>query len=178
MPGPPFDTATSRAGAGTAANTVIWYQGDDAAGPARATASVQVDQGQQVAAGARANEEAFRTGLAQFAIMAAETFPASDPNSKLRYESMTERVRNTIGFPTGTQNPAEIIVELGSAQTAMAQAKERHTATKDYLSTTLSGVEDISKEEVAMQILALQTTLQASYQTTSMLSQLRLTNYL
>ena len=29
-----------------------------------------------------------------------------------------------------------------------------------------------------MQILALQTTLQASYQTTSMLSQLRLTNYL
>lgn len=178
VPGPPFDTATAAPAPGTAANTVIWYQGDDAAGPARATASVQLDQGQQVAAGARANEEAFRTGLAQFAIMAAETFPASDPNSKLRYEAMTERVRNEIGFPAGTQNPSEIIVELGSAQTAMAQAKERHTATQSYLSTTLAGVEDISKEEVAMQILALQTTLQASYQTTSMLSQLRLTNYL
>lgn len=178
VPGPPFDTATAAPAPGTAANTVIWYQGDDAAGSARATASVQVDQSQQVAAGARANEEAFRTGLAQFAIMAAETFPASDPNSKLAYGAMTERVRSTIGFPTGTQAPSEIIVELGSAQTAMAQAKERHTATKDYLSTTLAGVEDITKEEVAMQILALQTTLQASYQTTSMLQQLRLTNYL
>jgi flagellar hook-associated protein 3 FlgL len=178
VPGPPFNTATAAPAPGTAANTVIWYKGDDAAGSARATASVQVDQGQQVAAGARANEEAFRTGLAQFAIMAADTFPASDPNAKLGYEAMTERVRNNIGFPTGTQNPSEIIVELGSAQTAMAQAKERHTATKDYLSTTLAGVEDITKEEVAMQILALQTTLQASYQTTSMLSQLRLTNYL
>lgn len=178
VPGPPFDTATAAPAPGTAANTVIWYQGDDAAGSARATSNVQVDQGQQVAAGARANEEAFRTGLAQFAIMAAETFPASDPNSKLAYGAMTERVRSTIGFPTGTQAPSEIIVELGSAQTAMAQAKERHTATKDYLSTTLSGVEDITKEEVAMQILALQTTLQASYQTTSMLQQLRLTNYL
>ncbi|HEV2513525.1 flagellar biosynthesis protein FlgL [Bosea sp. (in: a-proteobacteria)] len=178
VPGPPFDTATAAPAPGTAANTVIWYKGDDAAGSARATASVQVDQGQQVAAGARANEEAFRTGLAQFAIMAAETFPASDPDSKRRYEAMTERVSSNIGFPTGTQNPAEIIVELGSAQTTMAQAKERHTATKDYLSTTLSGVEDITKEEVAMQILALQTTLQASYQTTSMLQQLHLTNYL
>lgn len=178
VPGPPFNTATAAPAPGTAANSVIWYQGDDAAGSARATASVQADQGQQVAVGARANEEAFRTGLAQFAIMAAESLPASDPNSKLRYEAMTERVRNNIGFPTGTQNPSEIIVDLGTAQSALSQAKERHTSTKNYLSTTLAGVEDISKEEVAMQILSLQTTLQASYQTTATLSQLHLTNYL
>ena len=34
------------------------------------------------------------------------------------------------------------------------------------------------KEEVAVQILALQTQLQASYETTSILSKLTLTNYL
>ncbi|WP_332698051.1 flagellar biosynthesis protein FlgL [Bosea sp. (in: a-proteobacteria)] len=178
VPGPPFNTATAAPAPGTAANTVIWYQGDDAAGPARATSSVQADQSQLVATGARANEEAFRTGLAQFAVLAVETFPASDPNSEARYEALTERARNALGFPPGVQNPSEIIVELGTAQTALAQAKERHTSTKNYLTTTLGSIENVTTEEVAVQILALQNQLQASYQTTSILSKLSLTNYL
>lgn len=175
--GPPFASATGET-TGTAANTVIWYKGDDSAGSARATASTQVDQGQSVGTGARANEEAFRIGLAQFAVLAAETFPASDANSKARYEATTERVRDNLGFVNGAQKPSEIIVELGSAQTTLAQAKERHTATKNYLTTKLEGVENVSTEEVATQILALQTQLQASYQTTSMLAKMSLTNYL
>lgn len=178
VPGPPFDTASTAPAPGTDANTVIWYKGDDAAGSARATSSVQVDQSQLVATGARANEQAFRIGLAQFAVLAAETFPASDPNSETRYEALTERSRNALGYAPGTQNPSEIIVELGTAQTALAQAKERHTATKNYLTTTLDGIENVTTEEVAVQILALQNQLQASYQTTSILSKLSLTNYL
>lgn len=178
VPGPPFETATAAPAPGTAANTVIWYKGDDAAGSARATASVQVDQGQVVAAGARANEQAFKIGLAQFAVLAAETFPATDTTSADRYDALTQRARDQLGYPDGTQKPSEIIVELGSAQTAMAQAKERHTSTKNYLTTTLAGVENVTTEEVAAQILALQTQLQASYQTTSILSKLSLTNYL
>jgi hypothetical protein len=38
--------------------------------------------------------------------------------------------------------------------------------------------ETISADQVATQLLALQTALQASYQTTSMLSQMSLTKYL
>lgn len=179
VPGPPFATATlppSNAGAG--ATTVIWYRGDDGADPARGTSTVQVDQGQMVGAGARANEEAFRVGLAQFAIMAVENFPAGDADSQVRYEAMTSRVSEKLGFGGSTQKPAEIITELGSAQTALASAKARHESTKGYLTTTLAGVEDVSTEEVATQILALQTQLQASYQVTSMLSKLSLTNFL
>lgn len=178
VPGPPFADADTLPQPGTDTDTVIWYRGDDAAGPARATSSVQADQSQLVATGARANEQAFRIGLAQFAVLAAETFPASDPNSEARYEAMTERSRNALGYPPGTQNPSEIIVEFGTAQTALAQAKERHTATKNYLTTTLDGIENVTTEEVAVQILALQNQLQASYQTTSILSKLSLTNYL
>ncbi|MFJ5369858.1 flagellin, partial [Bosea sp. CER48] len=179
VPGPPFDTATlPPTNAGAAATTVIWYRGDDGADPARGTSTVQVDQGQVVGTGARANEEAFRVGLAQFAIMAAENFPAGDADSQARYEAMTARVSEKLGFGGSTQKPAEIITELGSAQTALASAKERHQNTKGYLTTTLSGVEDVTTEEVATQILALQTQLQASYQVTSMLSKLSLTNFL
>nr|WP_047577972.1 flagellin [Methylobacterium sp. ZNC0032] len=179
VPGPPFDTATlPPTNAGAAATTVIWYRGDDGADPARNTATVQVDQGQTVGTGARANEESFRVGLAQFAIMAVENFPAGDANSQARYEAMAARVGEKLGFGGATQKPAEIITELGSAQSALSNAKERHQSTKDYLTTTLAGVENVTTEEVATQILALQTQLQASYQVTSMLSKLSLTNYL
>lgn len=178
IPGPPFATATAAPAPGTDANTVIWYRGDDGPGDPRSTSTVQADQGQTVGIGARANEEAFRIGLAQFAIFATETFDANDPNAKAGYEALAERVSNRIGYADGEQKPSEIIVELGSAQTALDQASDRHKATKGYLQTTLDGVENITTEEVAVQILALQTRLQASYQTTSMLSQLHLTNYL
>ena len=180
VPGPPFATATlppSNGGA-AATKTVIWYRGDDGADPARNTSTVQVDQGQTVGTGARANEEAFRVGLAQFAIMAVENFPAGDTNSQARYEAMTARVSEKLGFGGGTQKPAELITEFGSAQSALSSAKERHQSTKGYLNTTLAGVENVTTEEVATQILSLQTQLQASYQVTSMLSKLSLTNYL
>ncbi len=46
------------------------------------------------------------------------------------------------------------------------------------LQNIVDQTETISPDQVASQILALQTSLQASYQTTSMLSQLTLTKFL
>lgn len=170
---------------GTAADTVIWYKGelnqspaDPQKDPARGTSTVQVGQGQVVGTGARANEQAFAIGLAQFAVMTVETFLPGNPNSQAGYEAMIARVNDKLGFGGGVQKPAEIITELGSAQTSLAQAKERNESTKNYLTTAVQGVENVTTEEVAVQILALQNRLQASYQTTSILSKLSLTNYL
>lgn len=180
VPGPGFATATappSNTGAAATA-TVIWYKGDDGTDPARSTATVQVDQGQRVGVGARANEQVFQEGLAQFAIMASETFPANDDTSQARYNAMAARVNDRLGFGGTTQKPAEVLTELGSAQTALDGAKTRHESTKDYLTTTLGDVQNVSTEDVATQILALQTQLQASYQVTAMLSKLTLTSYL
>jgi flagellin-like hook-associated protein FlgL len=179
VPGPDFANATTPPdNAGSAATTVIWYRGDDGSDPARSTATVQIGSGQIVGTGARANEEAFRTGLAQFAIMAATTFPAGDADSQAAYKALASRVSGELGFAGTGQKPMEIITEFGSAQAAIAAAKERHQDTRSYLATTLSGVENVTTEEVATQILSLQTQLQASYQVTSMLSKLSLTNFL
>ncbi|MGN6098520.1 MAG: hypothetical protein ACTHP8_20085 [Bosea sp. (in: a-proteobacteria)] len=196
VPGPDFENATAPpTKVGAIDTTVIWYKGEDGIPPldktdptldtrtiaptsARGTATVQVDQGQSTNVGARANEEAFQVGLAQFGIMLSETFPADDPNSQARYNAMAERVGDKLGFGGTTQKPAEIITEFGSAQTAMANAKQRHQDTQNYLTTALGDVENVSTEEVAAQILALQNQLTASYQVTSMLSKLTLTNYL
>ena len=60
----------------------------------------------------------------------------------------------------------------------MKAAKDRHAASKNILLDAIDGVEAASKEETSLALLDLQTKLQASYQTTSILSQLSLVKYL
>lgn len=71
-----------------------------------------------------------------------------------------------------------ITMEIGLAQGALQSATTRHKDYKAQLDNLLSDIETVSKEDVAMEILALQTRLQASFQTTAMVSQLSLVNFL
>jgi len=78
----------------------------------------------------------------------------------------------------GVQTIENIEAELAGGQVAMGAARDRHTQTNAILQTMLDDVEGVSEEEVAAKILALQTSLQASYQTTAMLYQNSLVNYI
>ncbi len=98
-------------------------------------------------------------------------------NSRDRYEALADRVRRGLAFD-GQQKPQDIGVEIAASQSAMKAAKDRHTTSANLLEAARAGVEDASQEEVASQLLSLQTRLQASYQTTSILSRLSLVNYL
>ena len=60
----------------------------------------------------------------------------------------------------------------------MSDATARQKQAKAMLQDIVDQTETISADQVATQLLALQTALQASYQTTSMLSQMSLTKYL
>lgn len=198
----PADLSAPPTRAGAEANTVIWYQGEDGLDPAvpldpladdpivvatglaavpnpsaRNTAGVQVDRTQIVAIGNRANEQAIRSGLANLAAFAFVEFPQGVATSQSGYNALAERVRDGLSYEGG-QNPADIAVELGVAQSSLKAATERHQATKAYFETTLGGIQEIDKSQVAVQILALQTSLESSYQVTSILSKLSLTNYL
>ena len=64
------------------------------------------------------------------------------------------------------------------AQFALNAAKERHTQTNSTLQNLLQSVEGAAPEDVATQILALQTSLQATLQTTALLLQTSLLKYL
>jgi flagellin-like hook-associated protein FlgL len=175
--GPPYDTATTTV-AGTTANTVVWYRGDDAAGSARDTAPVRIDATQSIGLGARANEPAFQRALSQFAALAAESFSTTVPTDQSRYEALAGRIRTNLSFTDGTQKVQDIAVELGNVAVTLKAASDRHTATKSLLEDALGNVEDAPIEEVAASLLAMQTRLEASYQVTSILSRLSLTNYL
>jgi flagellar hook-associated protein 3 FlgL len=166
-----MDTSGARA-------TLIWYKGDDATLPsARDTAKLRIDASQEVGTGARANEPAIRSFLAQLGVLADATF-TDTPAEKERFETLTIRVRENLTPPNGQQRLEELATDFGAAMATLEGAKQRHQTAANMLQDTLDKVEQASVEETAAAMLNLQNRLQASYQTTSMLSRLSLVNFL
>jgi hypothetical protein len=158
--------------------TLIWYKGDDATTPsARDTAPLRIDTSQVVGTGARANEPAIRTFLAQLGVLSDARF-TNTPVERERYENLTGRLRDNLSPPYGEPRLEEIATDFGSAMATLDAAKDRHRTAANLLQDTLDTVEQASTEETAAAMLNLQTRLQASYQTTSMLSRLSLVNFL
>src|SRR5437588_2006514 len=175
--GPPFNTATTLI-AGTAANTVTWYTGETGTDSARGTAVAKVDDALSVSYGARANEQAVRSTIANIAVYASATFSASDPNAQDRFSALSERVGNALAPPNGQQKIQDIQAEVAFAQTTMKNATQRQQQRQMTLENLLQGIEQAPQDQVAAQILALQTRLEASLQTTSILYRLSIVNYL
>ena len=166
--GPPFNTATTLV-AGTAANTVIWYTGEAGSDSARGTAVARVDQSITVQYGARADEQAFRHLLKNVAAYAAVTTDAANPNASGQSTALSQRIGSNLAPQTGYQSLQDIQAEFAGAQHAVKSTTDRQAQLKAMAQTMLDSIEGISTEEVATKILALQTALQASYQTTATL---------
>jgi flagellar hook-associated protein 3 FlgL len=175
--GPPFATATNLIG-GTSANTISWYTGEVGTDPARGTAIARIDQSITVQYGARANEQALRYQLQNIAVYSAVTTNANNPNSKAQVNALQQRISANLAPQTGQQSIQDIQAEVAGAQNAIKASTARQTQLKGMAQTMLDQIEGINPEEVATKILALQTSLQASYQTTSMLYQTTLTKFL
>ncbi|MCC5978924.1 MAG: hypothetical protein JJU21_12745, partial [Salinarimonas sp.] len=139
------------------------------------TATLRIDETQTVGIGAQANEDGFRKLLSQLAALSATDF--SDGSTQ-RLESMMSRVRDNLTPQGGEQSIAQIGMELGVAAKTMSDTGERHKATQVMLKNELGEIEDTKTEDVVAKLLTLQTRLQASYQTTSLLSRLSLVNFL
>lgn len=174
--GSPF-TATALV-AGTPADTMTWYTGEMGTDPARGTAVAKVDDALSVSYGARANEQAIRSTIANIAVYAVTTFSTGDPNAQDRFNAVSQRVGNALAVPNGQQKIQDIQSELAFAQTTMKDATQRQQQRQETLQDLLQGIEGAPEEQVAAQILAMQTRLQASLQTTAMLYRLSIVNYL
>jgi flagellin-like hook-associated protein FlgL len=175
--GSPLSSATSQV-SGTPANTISWYTGEAGQGSARATATARVDQSVTVQYGARANETAIRSQLQTLAVFAAVTTSTTNPNAALQVQALSQRVAQNLAPQPGKQTIQDIQSDLATAQLTMKDATARQTQAQGMLQGIVDQAESVSPDQVASQILALQTSLQASYQTTAMLSQLTLTKYL
>ena len=175
--GPPFDTASALV-AGTPANTVTWYTGEAGSDPARSTAVARADQGVTVAYGMRATEQGLRLSVQNIAIFAAVTFSAADPEASNKYREMASQVASGLSAIPGRQKIRDVASDLAGAQVTIGASDERHVQTRSLLLGLLEHIEGAPVEEVGAQILALQTRLQASLQTTAMLFETSLVNYI
>jgi flagellar hook-associated protein 3 FlgL len=176
--GSPLSAATSLV-SGTPANTVSWYTGNP--GPtaqARASSTARIDQSVTVQYGAQADEPAIRAQLQALAVFAAVTTSPTNPNGAAQVAALSQRVAQNLTPQPGQQTIQDIQSDFATAQATMQDAGARQTQTQAMLQNLVDQAETVSPDQVASQILALQTNLQASYQTTSMLSQLTLTRYL
>ncbi len=176
---PPATLATATSAVnGTAANTVQWYTGDAGTGSARATSTARIDPSVTVQYGMRANEDAIRSQLEAVAVLAAVTTSPTDPNGAGQVAALNSRIAENLTVSPGKQNIQDIQSDLANAQTVMKDATARQQLTQATLQNIVDQAETVSTDQVASQLLALQTDLQASYQTTSMLSQLSLVKFL
>lgn len=175
--GSPLNAATALV-SGTPANTVSWYTGENGSGSARASSTARVDQTSVVQYGVRANEQAIRSALQSVAAFTVVTTSPTSPNATALISALSQRVASGL-TPQGTQQSvADIQTDLANAQVSMKDVGARQNQAQLTLQNLVDQTETVSSDQVATEILALQTRLQASYQTTSMLSQLTLVKYL
>lgn len=185
--GTPDKTAANFQAALTRAVT---QEAADAEGNPRQSVSSAVEDSGRVNYGMQANESGYLRLIRTMAAMSVETYPevrnATDPDAanlksaKLRFDAMARRQQLELSESHNAERGSIEIVtmELGVARASLQSAGQRHTNYKAQLDNLLSDVETVSKEDVAMEIMALQVRLTASYQVTSMVSQLSLVNFL
>jgi len=99
-------------------------------------------------------------------------------NSPAAMSALSQRITANLTPQQGQQTISDIQTDFATAQTTMKDVQARQTQTQTALQNLVDQTEGINQNQVASEILALQTSLQASYQTTAMLSQLSLTKFL
>jgi flagellar hook-associated protein 3 FlgL len=163
---------------GTAANTVIWYTGENGATPARQTQTALVAPSTTVDYGMRANEQALTNLVKNVAVLAATTFSPSNANAQSTYEALTTKVEVNLNTPSGTQSIQDIEADITDAQTTVSNATKVNTQTQTTVSDILNNIDGVSQTQVGEQIMTLQNSLSASMEVSARLAGLSLINFL
>jgi CRISPR/Cas system CSM-associated protein Csm2 small subunit len=154
-------------------------------GSARGSAVSQIDQSITVQYGARADEQALRSQLQTVAVYAAFSIdvtnlsnPAAATDANAQVAALNQRIAQNLAPVAGTQSIQDIQADFAGASVSIKATTDRQTQTKALSETLLDSIDGINEDEVATKILALQTALQASYQTTSKMYQMSLVQFL
>ncbi len=143
----------------------------------RNSVASRVDSGLNVGVGIQANEPAFVKALAAFALLATETFNKADPNDREHFTEVTSRAANNLGNPA-TQSVKDVQIQVANVASVVKDTQARLKQKSSQYQTLIDDVVNSDTTTISAQLLTLQTQLEASYQTTNILSKLTLTNYL
>jgi len=173
--GSPLSSATSLVNG--SADTVAWYTGNSSPSP-RASATARIDSSITVQYGAQANEQAIRNQLEGVAVFAAVTTSPTGANSGAQTAALSQRTATNLTPQPGQQTISDIQTDFAAAQTVAKEASARQSQSQNILQNIVDQTETVSTQQVASELLALQNTLSASYQATSILAGLTLSKFL
>ncbi|SFT63799.1 Flagellin FlgL [Pseudovibrio denitrificans] len=165
---------------------VDWYTGTENDDDPRADKVVQIDDNVRVEYGARANEKAFSEQLQNLAVFVAADFTAETPDAaaseaeaKAYYAALASKSDDALSV-AGDRNSGiqSVASEMSVVNTTVVRTVERQKQELLTYQNTLTGLENVDKTEVGTEIAVLSTDLEASYQATSMLLNLSMTNFL
>jgi hypothetical protein len=141
--------------------------------------SSQIDENLTVRYGARANEDGYREVVQSLAAFVASDFSNSTTENQEFYKSMAKRSYNGL-TPDGDQASGirSNHMEFVSAQRAVADAKSRYKIEESTLNAAIDGIEGVDKDAAAVKLLTLRTSLEVSYQATSITLNMSLSKYL
>jgi flagellar hook-associated protein 3 FlgL len=164
--------------------TQAFYNGEEQATASAANINTirnsvasRVDKGLNVGVGIQGNEPAFVKALAAFGLLAVASFNKADPNDRENFTELTSRVASNLGNPL-TQSVKDVQIQVATTASVVKDAQARLKQKASQYQTLIDDVVNSDTTTISAQLLTLQTQLEASYQTTNILSKLTLTNYL
>jgi flagellin-like hook-associated protein FlgL len=182
-----YATATGyETAAQTASDTVQWYSGENSASSAasRASVSTKVDSTVNLNYGVEANESGITQLVRSLAVQAIQTYPTTDDATTAASQAKFDIIANdtqTDLSEASDSSPGSLTsigVDLGLAQSTLSNLSDQHSAYSTQLQNIIANNEQADPNEVASELLQVQTQLEASYSAMSMVSQLQLANYL
>ena len=163
---------------GTENNTVLFYTGQNDAEDPRLGLTARVDDTISVDYGLRANEEGLRSNLATLAAFSVADFTDSTlEDNQAAYAALASRATNDLATQVGEPSIQSIVQEIAGIQAIAGNANERHTIAINALDGIREDIERADPTEVALQLLGLQTTIEASFAASGRINELSLLEF-
>lgn len=176
-PGTP-QTATTLV-AGSAADTVAYYQGQNDADDPRSGITTRVDENIAVQYGLRANEDALRAGITSLAAFSIGDFTSgTEAENRAIHSAFATRTGRDLSIQNEAPSIQSVVQEIVGVQVISGNADLRHTAAIDTLNGIREDIEAADPTEVAVQLLSLQTQIEASFTASSRIGELSLINFI
>lgn len=176
--GPPFDTAVAQVAGG--ATTVSWYTGENSVTTnAREDKQAVIDKNLTVNYGARANEPGLTDLIKSLSAFVASDFSGGTVTDQKYYNDLASEMRSVIQPNSSSQSGiTNIATEVAIAHRTIQLTDSRHTQMKSSFEETIGEIEGVDNELLAVEILQLQTNIEATYRASSLVLQLSLTSFI
>ena len=164
---------------GTPADTVDYYVGQNDTDNPRAGITTRVDENITVQYGLRANEDALRAGITSLAAFALGDFTSgTEEQNRAVHAAFASRTSQELSVQVESPSIQSVIQEVVGVQVISGNADLRHTAAIDTLNGIREDIETADPTEVAVQLLSLQTQIEASFTASARIGELSLINFI